>query len=381
MPDRNSYLPWCQVGTDGFGYSNLIGITSMKVFKDQLYVGTRAADNTSAKLFKISKGFDIEEIHLPCGARAERIGPIGVLRTSRMQWIYVAAWMSDIHATAIFRSHDGMTWEETYPSFNNLAFDICQGGDTLYLAMGSEGEPGSPEIWLTEGIGASWRKASQTSSQIADNRENLAITSLCYADDCLYMGTWGNRRNVHGAEIWVRDSQARTRLDYYFRETVVWGVISLCAFQGRVYAGTVDHSGAQIWRRRGNSDWEEVGPPRPSISAGGAPIRYNAMCNFEGALYAGGGFPAFIIRTYDGTSWERVCEDGFGDSDNYVINALEKFPILPPYQPIGVTCLLAGTLKVPEAHTGMELWRHCRWHFPQSLQSLFRLKYRAYLPG
>jgi hypothetical protein len=119
-------------------------------------------------------------------------------------------------------------------------------------------------------------------------------------------------------------------------------VAALSEFNSYVYAGTqYDITGGQVWRSPDGRSWTEV---TPSWSPDGADVYDTEVFGsylYVGTLpldYAGGE----IWRT-DGTTWQQVVDDGFGDAHNYAVNALHVFG----------GALYAATLS----DTGSEIWR------------------------
>jgi hypothetical protein len=120
-------------------------------------------------------------------------------------------------------------------------------------------------------------------------------------------------------------------------------VSTLDRYDRRLYSGTWNSLGAaQIWRSSDGVTWSQVPAPWPASNT----FVFDAQV-FGGYLYAGlgndMGHPGELWRT-DGPSWNRITNDGFGDSNNHGINCLTVFQ----------NVLYAATVN--EA-SGMELWR------------------------
>jgi len=105
-------------------------------------------------------------------------------------------------------------------------------------------------------------------------------------------------------------------------------VSALEVFQGQFYAGAASWSdGASVWRPAMGS----AGPRSTCrdflCELVHVPIILD-MIEFDGQLYASTGWgeiPGQIWRTSNGTDWEQVAVDGFGNTDNEAITAFGMF--------------------------------------------------------
>lgn len=128
------------------------------------------------------------------------------------------------------------------------------------------------------------------------------------------------------------------------------GISSLEVFNGQLYAGTANWAqGTQVWRMVDESTWapaSELGFANAHTSTNPAIII--DMIVFDGKLYAStgwdGGGVGRMWRSSDGTTWEQVVSNGFGDADNLAIAAFGIF---------------SNTLYISTHNTndGLEIWR------------------------
>ena len=110
------------------------------------------------------------------------------------------------------------------------------------------------------------------------------------------------------------------------------GVFALTSFNGSLYAGTsiANGQGAQIWRKA-STGWQEV---LPDGFEDGSNVAIDALYTYNGYLYAttanctnndcttsNGGQ---LWRSHDGSTWQPVVTDGFGNSNNAEIFYLSK---------------------------------------------------------
>jgi hypothetical protein len=134
-----------------------------------------------------------------------------------------------------------------------------------------------------------------------------------------------------------------------FGELLNAGISSLTQFKGWLYAGTENVAGTQVYRSEDGLVWEGVvtdgfGSQQSNLST-------TAMGVFDGQLYAAAGnwldgapIGAQLWRSEDGSMWNDVALQGFGNVNNTTILALEA---------IG-GYFYAGTRN---EITGGELWR------------------------
>lgn len=118
---------------------------------------------------------------------------------------------------------------------------------------------------------------------------------------------------------------------------------SLASFDGDLYAGTRNDSGAELWRSEGGSTWQQITPAwLPTQTA------IFALQSYGSHLYLGtgteSGAPCEIWRSDDGVKWTEVMTDGFDDVDNRRVRAMAVFS----------DALYAG---IENTATGLEIWR------------------------
>jgi hypothetical protein len=99
-----------------------------------------------------------------------------------------------------------------------------------------------------------------------------------------------------------------------------YAIGALDVFNGRMYAGTWNQSGAQVWRSADGANWSTFNPGWSASQV----AAYDTLV-FGPHLYLAtadaGGSGGEIWRT-DGSTWTRVVADGFGDADNAKVSAL-----------------------------------------------------------
>ncbi|MFV2044799.1 MAG: SMP-30/gluconolactonase/LRE family protein, partial [Anaerolineales bacterium] len=97
---------------------------------------------------------------------------------------------------------------------------------------------------------------------------------------------------------------------------------SLATFDGHLYVGSWNIGGgdAEVWRTADGQTWDEVTPQWSSQVGAVYDIE-----PFGSHLYLGTANISGEIWRTDGTTWEQVVSDGFGDSNNDGVNALATY--------------------------------------------------------
>ena len=128
-------------------------------------------------------------------------------------------------------------------------------------------------------------------------------------------------------------------------------VQSLEVFNGKIYAGASNFTaGATIWRSSNGNTWTPVTDPGFGSSYADTNAVVFDMVEFNGYLYAGtgkwwdDGVPGQIWRSSDGTNWELVEGNGFGNGNNVGIVNFAVFN----------NTLYASTFNTND---GLEIWR------------------------
>ncbi len=126
-----------------------------------------------------------------------------------------------------------------------------------------------------------------------------------------------------------------------------WGTIRLHVYNGYIYAGTGNDSGAQIYRSFNGTTWQTV----TTNGFGDANNdEFHSFANFSGYIYTGtlksvaGAAEVWRSQTGAAGTWTQVSTDGFGDPNNTSIRAMTAFG----------NYLYAGTENFT---TGTEIWR------------------------
>jgi hypothetical protein len=111
-----------------------------------------------------------------------------------------------------------------------------------------------------------------------------------------------------------------------FSDSQTNGVISLQVFKNRLYAGTANRSGGSVWQGQPDLQWQQMS--EAGLGSGSAAPAIVDLAFFQGNIYAGMGWddaPGQVWRSKNGTSWQPVTTNGFGDDANIAITNFAVF--------------------------------------------------------
>lgn len=164
-----------------------------------------------------------------------------------------------------------------------------------------------------------WTAASQSGFPPGDNAAepaNSNVAALESYNGRLYAGTW----NENGAQVW-RSSDGHTWEDFTPPWTDLTHLRDLAVFNGLLYAaGEKSGAAGEIWRTEGDasapSPWETVLVQSTDFEADN--ISVSALQVFDGYLYAATGNETTGIEiwrsaTGQANSWTQTNTDGFDD--------------------------------------------------------------------
>ncbi len=191
----------------------------------------------------------------------------------------------------------------------------------------------SAQIWRSpSGAAGSWTQV--TPSGLAATQKEIG--RLVVFKDQLYATTWSYTDTV-GCEVWrtTGDSSVTwTRVvSNGFGDAGNVAVISTEVFNGQLYAGTFNFtSGGEIWRSPSGAagSWTQVNPDGFGNASN---IIISALAVFNNYLYAstratggtGIGIQVWRCQTCDGSDWNKVVDNGFGDATNAHGSAMEVY--------------------------------------------------------
>jgi hypothetical protein len=133
-----------------------------------------------------------------------------------------------------------------------------------------------------------------------------------------------------------------------FGKLTTTGVTALENYDGQLYAGATNWTdGGQVWRTNDGTNWMSVSEPGFTSTLTNTNPAILDLVEFKNQLYASTGWDAStgqIWRSSNGTEWQQVVGDGFGNPDNMAITTFTVFS----------ETLYAST---GNATGGWEIWR------------------------
>lgn len=186
------------------------------------------------------------------------------------------------------------------------------------------------QLWSsTDGSSGSWNRV--TSLDFNGDTNNISLHSNVEFNNALYIPT---RNSITGTEIWkTTDGNSWTQVNYDgFGTSAItpdptnYKASGIGSLNGYLYFSSINANGAQVWRSSNPDDpasWEKVADFATGLGvdadakntqimgmvSGG--YLYFATIQ-EGTLLTG----TEVWRTQNGTTWEQINADGFGDSEN-----------------------------------------------------------------
>ncbi len=188
---------------------------------------------------------------------------------------------------------------------------------------------------------------------------NNDVHSMAVLDGRLYAGTY----NPGGCQVWSYDGASWKRVaEAGFGDPENHGAACMAVYFESLYVGTFNNdyaSGCQVWSYDGDSWTQEVGQ-----GAAGTPTgpgfgdsnnrRAASMASYDYRLYVGtydsSGGSGCQVWSFDGANWTEVASGGFDTASN-----------------LSVSCMAAGGLDLYAGtyneDTGCEVWRYDGAHW------------------
>ncbi|MBI5034961.1 MAG: SMP-30/gluconolactonase/LRE family protein [Chloroflexi bacterium] len=328
---------WQQVNINGFGDRNNGTIYTLAPFNGQLYAGTYNGV-TAGQIWRTTTGSDWSSTITAGFGLTQNVG-IPALYTFNNQ-LY-AGVRSDALGAAIYRSPTGNSSDWTQVLSGGLG-DPTNAGVYRFIGFKNQLYAGSYTITNTHGTEV-WRSPSGdtgTWTHVVLNGfgdpTNWMIRSAEVYNDYLYLGT-GNSTAITstGGAIFrsgTGNSGDWAKVTDGFGDPTNYIVSGLVSFNGYLYASTTrwDHSGDQVWRCQvcNGTDWQKV------VDNGfGNPLNESVsfLQVFNGELYCvvgnfTTGLEVWRSRTGNLGEWSLVSAGGFGNSNNSQANYTSVIP-------------------------------------------------------
>lgn len=267
-------------------------------------------------------------------------------------------------------SYDGVSWRQevgqgadgtpTGSGFGNAKTNNLS-SMAVYdsrLYAGTRNPASGCQVWSYDG--KAWRQevgqgaaATPTGPGFGD-ADNNDVPSLAVLDGRLFAGTY----NPGGCQVWSYDGKDWVRVaEGGFGDPDNHGATAMAVYFSGLYVGTFNNdysAGCQVWSYDGDSWTQEVGqgvagtPTGPGFGDSNN-RRAASMAVFDYGLYVGtydsSGGSGCQVWSYDGANWTKVGNGGFGTATNLV-----------------ATCMAASGLDLfvgtYNEDSGCEVWRY-----------------------
>jgi 6-phosphogluconolactonase (cycloisomerase 2 family) len=320
---------------------------------------SRLAVDSSNRLYVSDSGNDRIQVFDSSGAYLTSVGGDWGNRTSSLRYPHGltidqsgALYVADSHNHRIQKYTIGTpNWSQTnlngFGERNNRINSLASFGNQLYAGTYNYSGNGA-QLWRSSD-GKDW---SPVMTDGFGDATNLGIDHMIEFNGKFYAGTWNSMSTEPytstGGQIWRSDTGTggwTKMVNNGFGDAKNSEIIRFAVFNNQIYASTwadgVTHGG-EIWRSStGNAgasdagDWTKVVSNALGNGLGDVTnVATMTMETFNGYLYAGTNSwdnatnqPAGceVWRTANGTTWEKVNTDGFGNSDCYAVSSLVTF--------------------------------------------------------
>jgi hypothetical protein len=311
---------WIKTNVSGFGDATNYDIFPLAGYSGNLYAGT----------YNPIKGGQLWRTSPSLGWTAVMTGGfgsssnIGVESLGVFNGAFFAGTTNTDHGAQVWRSSDGTHWNQiaipAMSSVNGEIFQFAVFSSTLYFGTWVYTSTQGAEIWRSStGNSNSWTRVVPSGFGSVDNQ---AIVSFGLHNGYLYAGTFNP---TSGGEIW-RSANGSAWVQVStdgFGTFNNWGIGALDEYNGYLYAATrtADGSGfgTQVWRCQTcdqPSDWVRV---VDNAFGNSSATGRSGLEVYDGFLYLVVPNPVSgmqVWRTLNGTAWEQVATNGFGDSAN-----------------------------------------------------------------
>jgi streptogramin lyase len=351
---------WKQVNINGFGSPTAATVT-IRPFNGQLYAG--AGDWAyGAQVWRTADGTTWNLVTTPGEGLGAFSGVILGMIEFGGQFYVGTGWGGS--PPEIWRTSNGTDWEQVMVSTNGDAASVSAFAvfeNKLYAALPDGSEDGGVAIYRSSsGNEGSWLP---NLTHGGGDVRNTNIKDFALFNNQLY--AVGDNTST-GAFVWRYDGSSWTQVNTPgFDDTTQNNAQSIAVFNDTLYVGTfcyqplctAGYEGA-IYKSINGTDWSLVVTGFEQAGYGDVTSLYA----FDGALFAavaGRSEGNTIWRTMDGTSWQQVNIDGWGDSNNdfsmcdYAITSFNNQLY------VGTTNYSNGTSDITSnLANGTEIWRY-----------------------
>ena len=270
----NSYN-WTQIGEDGFGNIENVGVRGIEIFDDNVVIGTASFSNESGIV--IGKPAPLKKFifeYSKNGSASDNFKSNGC-----EIWAYNGTSLRPIVG------QDGVM-EKGFGNKNNseIGFLIKFGN---YLYTGTRNYEQGCEIWRTSNLDSEWQCVSDSGF---GNTKNSWAMEACIFKNYLYIGTY----NIdEGTEIyrtndginWTQIVGKNSTIENGFGTKNNFYTWSMCVYNDDLYVGTdyigKGKYGGELWRSTNGVDWT---PIISDVEGALYPIDFHISPGYHGGL-------------------------------------------------------------------------------------------------
>lgn len=319
-PDAPLLLEWSQRNASGFGDKDNHAVSSLEVFRGQLYAGT--TNDLGAQLWRTADGTTWSRVVSQDFSGGGNGVLFDMIVFDGRLYAGFGAWPVHGAAGEIWRTADGDTWEKVRGAWdtnannagvNNFAFFAGMLYATTYNPV-----EGIQIYRSSTGKSTEWTQVA--SGSFGHNSSYGNAPGLAAFNNALYVALEGQPGSA-GTRIY-RSSDGTTWAPVNapgFGDMANYGAGGFGIHNGFLYLGTRnDSTGGQIWRSQDGTSWAQV-------ATSGFGLRANYK--IEGFVSALGTLFAFadndsgaqVWQSRDGISWEQSNVAGFGSANNKAV--------------------------------------------------------------
>lgn len=337
-----STIGWRQVNESGFG--SLQDISTLDTYKGQMYAGTWALNSMEpAQIWRSTDGIAWEQFSPGFTTNTQFIYDSQVF--SNYLYIDPASVSGDI--AEIWRS-DGLNWESVasdgFGDGNNYGvYTLAVFSNTLIAATAND--TSGVEIWDSPtGNAGSWKQVNSDGFGYGITGRESAMDSY---DGHLYFGT-----NLNGIATLLRTDDLISWTPVFtdgLRNPNNTHVSSMAEFLGDFYIGLRNVSdGGEIWRTSNGVDFSPVFTGGYGNVDNQRPYGLVVYENYLYLVFSNLSTGTEVWRTSDGNSWQQVNNDGWGDANNSIADYYDRGAT------IFNSSLFIGTMN---GITGGQIWQ------------------------
>ncbi len=339
---------WQQVGSNGFGDPFAEEVSTIAAFDGHLYAGTANPTNDT-RIFRSADGLTWQPVIDPGFGSAHDPAPRAILDMTVFNGrLYASTGRGN--AAQIWRTVNGTNWGRVVnagfgdPDVTDISV-LTEYNGLIYAAATSA--VAGAQIWRSySGDSNSWTKVAPTTAGTGADR----VTGMTVFDGALYAAI--QFESEAPVAVWRSFGGAWTTIvDDGFGESNTILAGGTAVFNNYLYIGAGNSStGAQLWRTNNPyeaTSWEQImtAPFNDTNNQKVEMVTVSQNKLYVSIKNTAGGIE--IWRSADGSVWEQVNQDGFGDSDNTGSNGSNATAAF-------LDRLYVGTVNVAD---GGELWR------------------------